>query len=757
MKVREWYPARELAGLPGLPRSERGVQMRADREGWRCREVPSPGRKGRRREYHVSALPAEAVAGLVRREGGEARSEGGGARSEGGGERSESAPSTQARGNGGGSGAPSPQVPLPPGERGLKEEGSSYDPQALWAWAERRPERLRRRGRERAELLMKVMALAEAGTPMRKAFRAVGEAAGVSPANLKNWYYGVNGKPGAKDYHRSDWAAALIPGYVGRTATAEMSPEAWEFVKADYLRPSRPSVAEVYERLRRAAREYGWTIPSKKTVERRLMDLPHAVRVLAREGAEALKRLYPAQERDRSVFHALEAVNADGHRFDVMVRWPDGEERRPEMVAWQDLYSGKILAWRVDKTENADLVRLSFADLVREYGIPDHAYLDNGRGFAAKWVTGGAPHRFRGKVREEDPVGVLVALGVQVHWTTPYHGQAKPIERAFGDLARYVSKHPALEGAYTGNKPDAKPENYGSRAVELEEFVRVLGEEIAAHNARPGRRTAVCQGRSFDEVFAQSYARSPIRKATAEQVRACMLAAEVRTARRNGEFTLAAGACGELRNRYWCPELEDYAGERVVVRFDPQGLHEGAWVYTMDGRVIGEAKLLEAAGFNDTEAARAHERARRQRKKAVKAQLEAERRMTAQEVAEMLPAAEAAPAPEAKVIRPFRPEPARVPEAPQPTISPERAEELRARVVVDLAEARRDPDPATLEKHERYRFWKELDARVKAGERLEREDLQRFYERFPKSSTYQAFREAEEQFERALREREATG
>lgn len=721
MRVREWYAARELAGLPGLPSTERRVRSRADRENWRHREVTVRG--GRRREYHVSSLPAEAVAELVRKAGGA------------------------------GGDAPSTQAPLPRGEGGFKEGGLSYDPAALWAWAETRPERLRARGRERAALLRKVMALVEAGTPMGKAFRAVGKAEGVSPANLKNWYYGVNGKPGAKDYHRSDWAAALIPGYAGPTARAEMSPEAWEFVKADYLRPARPSVAECYERLQRAAAEHGWTVPSKRTVERRLLGLPLSVRVLAREGAEALKRMYPAQERDRGVFHALEAVNADGHTFDVRVRWPDGEVGRPVMVAWQDLYSGKLLGWRVDKTENADLVRLSFADVVRAYGIPDHAYLDNGRGFAAKWVTGGTQSRYRFRVREEDPVGVLVALGVEVHWVTPYHGQAKPIERAFGDLARYVAKHPAFEGAYTGPSPVAKPANYGERAVDLEVFLRVLESEIAAHNARPGRRTAVAQGRSFDEAFAESYERSPIRKATAEQVRALLLAAEVKTARRNGEFTLAAGACGEERNRYWCPDLEDYAGERVVVRFDPQGLHEGAWVYAMDGRYIGEARLLEAAGFNDTEAARAHARERNRWKKAVRAQLEAERRLTALEAAARLPAAEAAPAPEARVIRPFRPEPAAAAEPPRPTISPERAEELRQRVVVDLA-ARRDPDPFAMEKHERYRFWKELDARVKAGERLEG-DLKRFYEAFPRSSTYQAFREAEEQFEQALKARQA--
>uniref|UniRef100_UPI0039800C3B transposase domain-containing protein n=1 Tax=Salmonella sp. s54836 TaxID=3159673 RepID=UPI0039800C3B len=95
-----------------------------------------------------------------------------------------------------------------------------------------------------------------------------------------------------------------------------------------------------------------------------------------------------------------------------------------------------------------------FRDVVERYGIPHHAWLDNGRGFASKLLTGGVANRYRFKVREEDPTGILVALGVQIHWATPYHGQAKPIERAFRDLCDRVAKHPAFAGAYTGHRVD---------------------------------------------------------------------------------------------------------------------------------------------------------------------------------------------------------------------------------------------------------------------------------------------------------------
>src|SRR3546814_18980730 len=108
---------------------------------------------------------------------------------------------------------------------------------------------------------------------------------------------------------------------------------------------------------------------------------------------------------------------------------------------------------------------------------------------------GGAKTRIRFKVRDEDPTGLLVALCFTNHWAKPYRGQSKPIERGFRDLCDAVAKHPAFEGAYTGNRPAAKPENYGSKAVDLDTFLAVWNEGMAAHNKRPGRRTEKAMGR----------------------------------------------------------------------------------------------------------------------------------------------------------------------------------------------------------------------------------------------------------------------
>ncbi|PZX22172.1 bacteriophage Mu transposase [Rhodobacter capsulatus] len=75
--------------------------------------------------------------------------------------------------------------------------------------------------------------------------------------------------------------------------------------------------------------------------------------------------------------------------------------------------------------------------------------------------------------------------------------QAKPIERAFRDIADRLTRHPAFAGAYVGNKPTAKPENYGSRAIPLADFLAITAREIAEHNARPGRFALAHVGVNF--------------------------------------------------------------------------------------------------------------------------------------------------------------------------------------------------------------------------------------------------------------------
>lgn len=451
---------------------------------------------------------------------------------------------------------------------------------------------------------------------------------------------------------RSDWLPALTPrARGGRREKIEIDKRVWDVFKTDYLRLAQPSFESTYRRVAAIAAENGWAMPTSRTLRRRVDALPASVVVKARKGDDALKRMYPAQKRDRSHFHALQAVNVDGHKWDVFVKWEDGSIGRPLTVAFQDLYSGKFLAWRTARSENKDSVRLALGDMIGRFGIPGHCYQDNGRAFASKWLSGGTKNRFRFKVKDEEPHGIMTQLGIEIHWTTPYAGQSKPIERGFGDFARDIAKHPSFEGAYCGNSPMAKPENYGARAVPIAEFIATIEREIAVHNARPGRRSAVCGGKlSFDEAFNASYAGALIQKATPEQRRMCLMAAEQVTVRE------LDGTVHLFGNRYFAEALWEHRGEKVTVRFDPDNLHEPLFVQTREGVQICTAPEIEAAGFDDTEAARKHAQARGAHRKATKAMLDAERTLSLADLAKLQPRnADSQQPPAPAAVRPFRP------------------------------------------------------------------------------------------------------
>ncbi len=608
-----WLTPAEIAALnlPGLPNTERGVQLRARRESWSAADRQWPlneegtwrRRKGRGGgiEYSARVLPTEARLRL------------------------EMAPAIAA--------ITTPNDVSLQGVANLAEGDAtefSAERAEIWRQFDQQPEHRKAEARKRVQLLLAIERLSEGGTARTTAFNLVAGQSGI-----------------ADGVERADWAAYLVPRHVGsRGREKEISGDAWDFIRADWLRVEQPPFESCWRRLERAAGKHGWELPSKKTVERRLQALPLTVKVAGRQGMDALKGLYPAQKRDRSMFHALQAVNVDGHKWDVMVKWPDDSIGRPVMVAFQDLYSGKLLSWRIDRSENSEAVRLAIGDLVTTYGVPDMCWLDNGRGFASKWITGGTPNRFRFKVKEEDPAGILTTLGVEIHWTTPYSGQSKPIERAFRDFCSDISKDPRFAGAWTGNTVAAKPENYGSKAVPIETFIAVVSEGITLHNARAGRRTDVCNGRSFDQVFIDSYRAAPIRRATDEQRRLWLLAAEGIRSRRDGSIEL-------LGNRFWSEQLVEYAQHKLIVRFDPQALQTEVHAYRLDGSFICSAPVIEAAGFADVEKAREHANNRNKWLRAQKDMLAAERVIGIDQVAALLPKVEQAPPPESKVVRPI--------------------------------------------------------------------------------------------------------
>jgi len=549
-----WWTASEIAsaGLPELPGSQQGVDKLAKAQDWRGHADFSRRRSGRGGgwEYNWQLFPLPARKKLL---------------------------------------ADAKQVAIP-----ARPVPQARDDQ--WDWFDAQKDGVKAKAKARLEVIEAVEALETLGTPRYLAVIEVSKVTAPGRATIWNWLAMI------EQVAVADRLAYLAPRHNGAkraTKKQAVDPRFFEVLKADYLRLEQPSFTSSYRRACEIAQTQGWSVCLEDTMRRRMNELvPRVTQIFARKGVAGLEQCFPPQTRDRSSMVAMEGVNADCHKIDVFVTWKDGTVNRPQIIAFQDIYSGKILSWRVDWAPNKVAVMAAFGDMIEDYGIPHRCLFDNGREFANKWLTGGVKTRFRFKVREDDPLGVLPQLGIKVHWARPGHGQAKPIERAFRDLADDIAKDPRFAGAYVGNRPDAKPENYGDRAVELADFLKVVEEGIKRHNARTGRRSHTCQGRSFDVTFASSYKTAPIRKATGAQRRLWLMGQEEKRLQR-GHGRLAL-----YENEYWSDWMNAHAGEKIVARFDPEDLHDGVHIYALSGEYLGAAECQAKTGFFDLASAR---------------------------------------------------------------------------------------------------------------------------------------------------------
>ncbi|MBN7785167.1 Mu transposase C-terminal domain-containing protein [Ponticoccus gilvus] len=694
-----WWTAAEIADadLPHLPDTRQGVDAQAKRDGWRDHPEHARKRKGRGGgwEYHWQIFPTQAQRALLAQAGSE--------------------PSCTDR----------------------------PDRDEAWAWFDQQPEKTKAKARDRLRILQEVEALV-ALTSKFLAVEMIAEKRNCSTRTVWNYFGLVDGVA------VEDRLAYLAPrhGESGKKAkSAVAAVEFYDWLRADYLRLGPHSFTSSYRRVVKACKRHGHAVLTERTARRWMNDnVPLVSQIFARQGEAGLAKCFPPQIRDRSTLTALEGVNADCHKIDVFVAWPGIEKPvRPQIVAFQDLYSNKILSWRVDLDPNKVAVMAAFGELVERWGIPKHCLFDNGREFANKWLTGGAPTRFRFKVREDDALGVLPLMGILLHWARPGHGQAKPIERGFRDFADDIALDPRFAGAYVGKKPDAKPEDYGSRAIPLETFLRVLDEGIREHNARDGRLSPTAKGRSFDDTFAESYADSPVRKATAEQQRLWLMGQEVRKLHKtHGQMTLH-------KNVYWADWMNEHAGQRVVARFNPENLHEGSYVYTLTGEYLGYAECREKVGFFDMVGAKLDARIQRRRRKAEKELLEAMRPVSVQDFAAVL---DEIPAPqtalvEAKVVE-MAPARHRKPLVTRPTPVPDTSADDRIAVFqAEFGKRRAEPKAAAETATDRFRRALEIEKRSEAGEAISKEDAE-FWERMRRLPEYRAMRLNYERFGQSL-------
>ncbi len=440
---------------------------------------------------------------------------------------------------------------------------------------------------------------------------------GTSKTALYEWHSKV------KHLERHQWLYALAPdwGTAGRTR-AEISEEIWQFILNEWGTTSQPALKPIYRRARAIAEKNGFTLPSYDAVKKKVANLPGASKVFLREGEKALADLYPPQERDYSDIGLHEIWNSDGRMVDVHCRWPDGTVSRPIIVAWMDIRSRLIAGWEYGKSESALLVRQSFSNaLHRTRVVPAKAYLDNGKAYASKQMTGGQATRNRFKINPEDIDGVLTLVGTKVTWAKPYNGRAKPIE-SFWRTGAQVDKRSEFVGAYTGKDPTERPDEHDiANAVPVELHMAAFAEEVEAYNRREHRGDAM-NGRSPMQVCEDLMQNTVLRQPTAQQLKCCLMAAESVKLDRN--FAVRV-----LGNRYWSEGLAALVSKGpYTVRYDPNDATQPVHLFDGD-KFLMMVPLIAKTGFMDGEAKQTHARAQSTFKKAEKLKVKSLREMDA--------------------------------------------------------------------------------------------------------------------------------
>ena len=385
----------------------------------------------------------------------------------------------------------------------------------------------------------------------------------------------------------------------GKTSIPE---QCWEFFREVYLQENAPPLKTCWEMTLGYALEHvpgttRETFPSYKAFERLLRKrVPQQAIYQAREGHSKWYRKYASfVKRDYSETLPGDLWVSDHVQLDVMVTLPNGRTCRPWVTVWMDVKSAKILGWCIHaEAPNSDHIFQAFYNAAVKFGIPKEIYIDNGKDYRARALSGGRiSHTVQ--VDETRALSLVSVLDIVTHFALPYNAQSKTIERRFLELKNRFAR---IMVGFTGGNVVEKPEALANQIRLGKLMTYAQAEQLAetyitqVYNLRRSQGT-VLQGEAPDAYYA---AHAPVpRMLTADALmlfctRICLGSGGmgIKVAR-EGVHDSALGLT------YWAEWMQALKGTRVYLRRDPKAL-ETAWVFNAETHAyIGKAPLEGSA------------------------------------------------------------------------------------------------------------------------------------------------------------------
>lgn len=405
---------------------------------------------------------------------------------------------------------------------------------------------------------------------------------GVSASRVYEW---------AK-LHKAGGMRALVPGWYLKCSTGpQISQEFKDLFEEKYLTQNRPTVQAAYKMAETSALLDDIAIPTISQVYRYVEQIPVARKNLERYGKKAFDdKNCPHVEIATETIIGNEWWISDHHQLDVACRDERGHLVFPWITVFQDWRSRMWVGWCVHTNPNTDTILQAFARGVREYGLPVHIKVDNGKDYRSALVTGGW-QKLRLDVDKTRVRSVMGDFDIDVRFALPYNAKAKPIERTFRIVKEWFSRQfDSYRGGSVAEKPErlkevlAHPERcptVGELDALFEDFVQNI------YNRMP------CRGRGADgkprrDVFAAT--RGPLRTVAPESLKfGLMKASRTQKVRRQG--VKLRGLWYTWKGAILCQ------GQEVYLRSDRM-VPDTVWVFDLQDRPIAEAKQRQLGSLD---------------------------------------------------------------------------------------------------------------------------------------------------------------
>lgn len=571
-----WYSAQELAGLPGMPGTDRGIRITAEKNLWQSRSKE----RGKGLEYALTSLPEETqrhILGLAMDRATEAPAETQG-----------TAVARAATGRPAVP-APGPVVRLRGQVRRSAAQAVADDGQRAYRDAalvlcraieaamavadctvKRACQELARRlvcGEARPEL--QEAAQTTYLKPRKSAGPLGGESAQFARLQRLMAFYEQGRLAG-------DVGLYLIPGKREKTGH---NPEHVMAFLLFFCDPNRPPVADAWRAMVPYLEERGITPPSYATACRIEQDLPVTVKYRGRMTGSEWRAIKPYIERDVSMFKSNDIWVGDGHSFKAKVQHPiHGQPFTPEITVIIDWVSRKIVGWSVALAESTVAVSDAFRHAQQvTRARPLVYYSDNGSGQTGKSI--------------DCPVsGTLARQGIAHQTGIPGNPQARGIiERLWQvTLIPLARTYPTCtwRGAdgNTTNKMLKLLNRKDQGGVKIPTFRQLLDDvarTVDEYNLHHTHREL--GGNSPEDEYQARLDRDSIVFGPSDAELAALWMPEVVRTPQRGRVSL-------FGNSYCKGDLVDLLPEnaKVRVRYDLHDAHQ-VWLLTMDGVYLGTA------------------------------------------------------------------------------------------------------------------------------------------------------------------------